>query len=583
MKLLRLILALFLLAEPASAAMYISGDPTGGANGTSYADMNEWHGDGIDSTYLTLGLDFRSRKFVRISRCTINGNVSLDSLCANVVLDTVKINGNLYFNQCDSNKVNQSTIIGSQIKFGPASFDVAADTLAPDWWTTFDSLVSVRAILTAGYGQPGMQLRGLKSCYFSRVNDSTNCRINNQSSGAKLFTVQTSKFLNSSWRIRNDDDVMNQESGYWCKRDLSSWNQFTQDTIWQSGSKQTNINLSHAGNCGNTNWCNTDRGNTFDQCWFVNLTPLGGVSKVYYQQYAEGDQFTNCVFVSNGTALDLTYGTRETFGLQPMRFRHCTFASLQSGWGVRFPEEPSAIQNLVFTDNVIYSRKQGVTDQYTGAALFNTDYSASVDTMNYNLYFRTYPDSIFWLKGSSVKANPGIGGRFPVLTALDGASFIGSPRFTDSTATFAFNPTPLSTSYAIGSRWRHGYVGALNKAIVDSLPVAPDSIYYASNGTRVRVAFRIPRDDHGVTGWELYRSTTNVESYKDATLFMSDYRISSEPFTQGMEIVTPEVKQKANQTWYWYVVVRDSDGQYSAQTTKAITTTSGGGSWSWPP
>lgn len=587
MKRLALVLALALIpAQAVAATTYISGDPTGGANGSGYNDMNEWRGDGVDSTFITNGLDFRNRQYVRLSNCTIMGQVGFDSLCRAVVLDSVKINGSMYFGQSDSCAVKNSTIIGAELVIGPADFRFPSDTLSADWWSYSDTLSNTRLILTPGWRRTGFNLRGARDAFVYAANCSINCRALTQAAAAKFYTVQRSTFRNCSWRIKNDDDARNQESGCWLKRDLASWNQFRADTITIQGSQQAVVNFSHSGNCGFADWCDRDRGNVYDSLFVINITPFLTDPPIYYAQRAEGDQFTNSLFVANENGFRLGKGSGQNYGLPPLRFTHNTFASLVNGFGFYSAQNDDALDGFIFTHNVVYSRKQGPTDQYTGAMMFNASNAAAVDTMNWNLYFRTYPDSSMWLKGTgyNYKSNPGAQGMFPVRTGgLDLSSFIGSPRFTDSSATLGFNPSPRYNSFALGSRWPHDYVGSHPLPIIGSLPSTPDSIYYTANGTRVRVAFRIPHDDVGVTGWELYRSTTNVASYKSATLYASDYRITTEAFAEGLEIVTAEVKQKANQTWYWYVVVRDTDGQYSAQRTKAITTTSGGGSWSWPP
>ena len=588
LKLSRIALALLMLPSPAWAVTYIGSDPTGGANGTSYADMVTFNGTHPDSTIITVPMDLKNRQFVRFSNVTIMGSIDVDSLSHAVMVDSFVVkNGGIGWTYADSCSFRNGRILNGTSIFCDPNFDSPADTLRRDWWAEADTFSNIYAQLF-NPRKNGCNFRGIRSLYWSAVQCTIRCPATGSEVGsAKFFTVQRSKFLNSSWRSSNYQHT--EESGYWCIRDQSAYNQFSADTVWQNGPLACTLAPNHSGNCGNVDWCDQYTGNIFDRCWFVNLSPIAGDSRILFNMQLHGDQFTNNLFLANGDAAYLQVGIRDTESPVNTRFDHNTFVSLGDGRGVVFGGgEANQMLSGVFKNNLVYVSKQYVTGKYASALHLSSD--AVLDTLDYNLYYRTYPDSTHFVQIPGMtwldyRSNAGPGTVFTASTGYDVHSAVGSPRFTDSTATYHFNPIPVGdSSFAVGSRWPDRYVGAFAPVYVDSAPHAADTMLVATIGTRVYANFSIPRDDHGIVQWDLYRSTTDLGgSYEKGTRYVYDFRKRANEYYQGQSIDVSLGHQKTGVTWYYWLVFTDTGGQVSTAYKRTITTSTGGSGWSWPP
>ena len=571
-------LALLALPNPAGAATHLRSDPTGAQSGTSYADLVEYRGDGIDSTYIDVAaLNFTGRRFVRLANLTINGNFGTDKDCSNIILDTVKVVGGITCSG-DSSRFRDIIVTRGYLNIAPATFNSPADTLIADAFVERDTFQRINL-----YGEPSnwntVTMRMARQCLYQSVRCSSLVAYGSNGAMFKMYLSDRNNLIDSRWSGLNLDTATNppaDEPNYWCVRDRSSFNTFTRDTVDQLGPGVNTVALSHAGNCGFSNWCDQQQDNDFDGLLVRNFG-TNGANKILYQQYGEGDRITNSTFASTGVAFYFQYGIRNAVSSRKFTIRHSTFAALGNASAFEFPTESGHVAELSFTDNIVTTAKTGQTGRYASAFRINRADMANIDTMDVNLLNRSAADSCFWVEGTGARD---IGG-FAALTGLNTTATRGSPRFTDSTATLSFNATPLRTGYAIGSRWRHGYVGAIPPAVTDTVPQAVDSIYVAMGGTRVVASFNIPHDDNGVVGWQLWRSTTHHADYRNATLFADDYRVSAEPFAEGSAIVVPCGNQKVGVPWYYYVVVRDASGQVSAVKERTVTTASGGSTWTW--
>lgn len=570
-------------------------DPTAGANGTGYADSLRvtYRGQGIDSTVIKVSLDFSARKFVRLSNLTIEGSVTLDSLCANVVFDSVKILGSFEMIGADSCKIANSTIIGAGLAIRTtANMIVPADTVRyPDMFADYDTIQNVRAILTPGYEGLGFHARGMRSAFISALNCSIYCGPGKRAGGAKFFMSSKNTIQNSRWRIHNMDDVLNQESGYWAMRDLSSWNTFTTDTVWTTG-VQTNINFNHAGDQG-SDYINRQTDNTFNSCVFVNLSNAQSVgNQIYYQSKFSGDRFTNCVFVANEEAFSArASGTLDApggSGRQPW-IRHCTFYSVR-GIPFSLPEKASdGGSGLVVTDNVFYSARTDPApvdsthrDWYArnvGTMRYWHDAAADVDTVDHNLHFWFQPDPSFprpitiASSDGPSRSYPGPGDVFYTSRGKERQGRFGSPYFRDSTAGYTLDLTPDTLGYAVRGGWRNGYVGAISPpAPPDSVPETVGTPSCYANFRNLFIVWSSPRDDKGVRGWRIWRSSTQLTDETQGDLVASyDVPAGSPSIAQGTAITTAVGIIPAGATRYYYITTYDTKGQKSAKVEYAVT------------
>lgn len=584
MKLLRLILALFLYASPAFAVTHIVGDPTGGANGSAYNDMNEFDGGSPDSTILDGPISFSNRQYLRFKNCTFGFAPTIDSLSRAVIIDGCVLEQGFAL-RGDSCKIANSTIRGRKIAMNMEQFSSSVDTLAsrrPDFWIQNDTLSNCNiTIVDPYYGSEAVVLRGVKNLFWDAVRCSIWIHPNGQSPAFKMFESPFNTFHNSSWRIYVGKGCLSQESGTWLLRDVSWWNKFVKDTVWMTGPQQGQINFCHS---GDNAFQDQILGTLVDSCLFVNFSADQGAPMIYYQSHINQFTLTNSVIACRSSALRLFTGTRNNVSSVPSKISHNTFVSMNNGQALEFSEGScdqaftSFMANGIFTHNIFYNRGPGMTGRYNCATYIAGCDPAELDTLNWNLYYTTASLTPI-MNGSTLMTVA----DFTTATGLDAASRFGSPAFKDSTMTFRFDPTPRdSVSYAFGNFWPHGYVGAIAPVVVDSLPRAIDTVYVATVSNDVWVNFSIPRDDHGVTSYEIYRSTTNDGATpKFENLYIRSKRAND--YYQGQSIDVHLGKHKTGVTWYYWFLVRDTKGQYSTAYKRTISTSSGGGSWSWPP
>jgi hypothetical protein len=301
-------------------------------------------------------------------------------------------------------------------------------------------------------GSHTIRLGGVDALLFERCRFLIDVGPNAQgASCTKLFGVRHSKFVDCFWDITNRCVTNPDEAGWFVNRDSTAYNTWTRDTILMKGPGQVQFFGAASGS-----YPSTVMHNTYDHCVFKVAGPCAYGSAVYYQDRVQQDSLIGCVIVGSGGGLAFNTAMNG-----PMLIDHCTVVGFAPG-GASLTLDPNVWSGtVVLRNSIAYTPLSVVSGARTAAASFNATGAQGHIVSNYNLFFnRSGRDSAIsaWPLGMS---RPGVGGVWCTNARADSNSLFGSPRFADTSSVLAFDAHLLPGSWAIGTGWGGGDVGAL--------------------------------------------------------------------------------------------------------------------------
>ncbi len=231
-------------------------------------------------------------------------------------------------------------------------------------------------------------------------------------------------FRDNYWEVVNNSTVTGW--GTMVLRDSTSYNTFIRDTLIAKGPADCVIMLSGSGS-----YPNSCQNNGWYSCVFKNLVGTAA----YFQNGCNAATFQNCVFASNGLALQTGAITGSTL------IDHCTFFG-SSGSGVaNFDPDPDAawVGTSTITNNIFYSNSTSNAAGSVGVFHLTLAFQGHL-VENNNLFFnRGFGTSAgdrsigWWTGGTTFDSKPGTGQLWYNTYGHDGASRYASPLFVDST------------------------------------------------------------------------------------------------------------------------------------------------------
>ena len=323
-------------------------------------------------------------------------------------------------------------------------------------------------------------------------------------SPTKLFTVRDCRFEDSFWDITNHCTGNCDEAGWFVLRDFTQSNVFLRDTIQMHGPGETQFFASCSGS-----WPGTTFNNDYDHCVIKNDGPNAYGHAMFYQDAAESDTVTNCVFVSSLGGLGFTGRLNG-----PVVIDHCTIAGQKPWNGAAFldirPEYVSG--TLLFTNNIVYSWP-GQGHGIGSAALKGVQdgLRGHLDA-DHNLYFGPMSkDSVIW---AGQFTRPGSGSFW---CSYVGGDCVGSlyadPLFANTTSVMDFDAHLRSGSPALAGAVDGSDLGAYGQAVPDAIaPAAVTDLRTTQIGdTFVALKWTAPGDDGTLgkaSGYDLRYSTS---------------------------------------------------------------------------
>ncbi len=388
-------------------------------------------------------------------------------------------------------------------------------------------------------------------------------------SPTKLFTVRNCRFVDSFWDITNRCTSGCDESGWFVLRDFTQNNAFVRDTIQMHGPGETQFFATCSGS-----WPGTTINNNYDSCVFKNDGPNAYGHAFFYQDIAESDTVTNCLFVSSLGGLGFTGRMNG-----PVVIDHCTIAGQKPWNGAAFldirPEYVSG--TLQFTNNIVYSWPSQ-THQISSTALKGNQYGlpGHLDA-HHNLYFAPQrADSCIW---AGQFTRPGSGSYWCANVNADcSGSVYGDPLFADASTVMDFDGRLRTGSPALHAALDGSDLGAFGIAAADA--IAPAGVSDLRAGVKsdsyVTLLWTAPGDDGSFGRARAYdvRWSTNpitASNFTAATAWTSP----PTPVSAGGAQTTLVTGLSAGRTYYFALETRDEAGNWSGLSNVVTVTTDG--------
>jgi len=325
-------------------------------------------------------------------------------------------------------------------------------------------------------------------------------------SPTKLFTVRDCRFEDSFWDITNRCTGNCDESGWFVLRDFTQSNVLERDTIQMHGPGETQFFASCSGS-----WPGTTFNNDYDHCVIKNDGPNAYGHAMFWQDAAESDTVTNCVFASSLGGLGFTGRMNG-----PVVIDHCTIVGEKPWNGATFLDiRPEYVNGtLTFTNNIVVSGTDQ-SHQISSAALKGVQdgLRGHLDA-HHNLYFGPMSkDSVIW---AGQFTRPGSGSFWCNYVGGDCVgSFYADPLFENTTSVLDFDAHLRSGSPALGAALDGSDLGAFGQALPDAIAPAPVSDLRTTQvgDTFVSLKWTAPGDDGTLgkaSGYDMRYSTSPI-------------------------------------------------------------------------